>query len=105
MLVRAVMYRGATLEYSLVRAADGYLLWSLPSITAELLRRAITDGGPKREFVTGYLGRSPNWLGHVPRWPTTRPSPPTAPGRQRCSDPPKLARLTSDDLRKRLDAA
>ncbi len=58
LLTRATAHRGATLEYALVRAADGFLLWSSPAAAAQLLERAVRESTPP-QFVEGYLNHVP----------------------------------------------
>jgi hypothetical protein len=61
-LTRAVFFRGATLEFTLMRAADGMLLWGDLDAATILLERAAVEGAPHARFVTGYLQGMPGLL-------------------------------------------
>jgi len=58
-LARAVFYRGGTLEFTLMRAADGLLLWGDATSAAVLLDRAASEGAPQPRFVQSYLEELP----------------------------------------------
>jgi len=62
-IARGTFYRGATLEFTLMRSADAYLLWSLPTTAGRLLVQALEAGAPVPRFVEGYLAELPYLVG------------------------------------------
>ena len=56
----SVLIGGRTLEFALVRAADGLAVWGDADGAHRLLRRAVIEGQPRPPFVSSYLSELPS---------------------------------------------
>ena len=56
---KAVFWGGRTLEYALVRAADGYAVWGDAAEAARLFQRGVEAGQPHAEIATNYINLLP----------------------------------------------
>jgi hypothetical protein len=61
-LKRAVFFRGTTLEFALIRAADAFLLWGDPRTAATLISRAAEENSHRPGFAEQYLRDLPRLL-------------------------------------------
>ena len=57
--VEAVGREGRTLEYTLMRAADGYAAWGNAVTATRLARRAVEAGQPHPDIATEYINALP----------------------------------------------
>jgi hypothetical protein len=55
----SVLIGGRTLEFALVRAADGLAVWGDTDGARRLLRRAAIEGRPRSPFVSSFLSELP----------------------------------------------
>jgi hypothetical protein len=59
---KAVYLGGVTLEFALVRAADGMVVWGQYGTAGQLLKSALDEGRPKSRFVNEYFSSLPALL-------------------------------------------
>jgi hypothetical protein len=70
-LKRAVFFRGTTLEFALIRAADAFLLWGDPRTAATLISRAAEENSTDRDSRNNISETCPGCWTTARRWVIT----------------------------------